>query len=54
MSNLSQFSLWSNIVMIGCKHVFCKGCLESYLTNCDKSCPICRQEVDVKYVLCEK
>ena len=42
-----------DIVMTGCRHVFCKKCLESSLTHCGDSCPMCRQSVDVKYVLCE-
>lgn len=42
-----------NVVMTSCKHVFCKGCLDTCLKNCGNSCPLCRQDVDMKYVVCK-
>ena len=42
-----------NIVMTNCKHTFCKECLDSSISYCGDLCPLCRQDVNVKYVLCE-
>ena len=32
-------------IKLQCSHIFCKKCIEEWLTNKSNTCPICRKEV---------
>ena len=44
---LEKYKINETIIKLNCKHEFHKECLEKWLQNDKKDCPLCRSEINV-------